>query len=677
MMSKSRYLQAIKDFDLSNVFKFEIFALIYTFGILQYFYLPYEVKFSHLLYTISLLGFFAYKSRKRSNYFYIAALVFLLGILVARSHHVQTTSIDKDYKYISVQGRIEKIENLPKSKKFLLNEIELKGYSETIPKKIVIFLKKKHDTELLVGDKVQANVSLKRYNFPIIPSKIYLNIVDYYEGIGATSFAYKPPELLDRPESKKFLQEVELFRKKLNEKIAVQFGGDISGVIAALSIGERGEISEGLNDHIRNSGLSHLLSISGMHLSIVAGIFFVSIRYCLNLIPFINNRYDLKKIAAYGAMVGSLIYLLISGMKVATIRAYVMANIGLIAILTGNFYNLMRATCITLILLLSIKPIYVLSAAFQLSFAAVISIACFLGRRKKAFLRQDQGFLKRTISYLMNNAVFSLSAILGGFWISTFHFYQFSTYSVLSNLIAVPLTSVIIMPLIILLLLSYAVSSSILFKFFAKFLAFPVQILIDVATKVSELPYSTIFIGQVSGYIIVLGIIASLIALLFQNKYCWILSIILNICCLIYVYKIVPPNIIIDNENGNILILEEGKIFYINNNYSAFKKKLLKGAYNVQEVTKLTKLNKGVIVEKDKIILKRFEKNILILLKDIDVACNEYDLILNTKSFKKVCDKNYISKKSLYKNGNYYIFFAKDKIKILNSLQFYGKRSWI
>src|SRR5204862_7546300 len=94
-----------------------------------------------------------------------------------------------------------------------------------------------------------------------------------------------------------------------------------------LITGERGGISESTNQAFRDSGLFHILSISGLHMVIMAGAVFFCIRLALAAIPAIALRYPIKKWAAAGAMIGAFGYILVSGAGFATVRSYIMISI--------------------------------------------------------------------------------------------------------------------------------------------------------------------------------------------------------------------------------------------------------------------------------------------------------------------------------------------------------------
>ena len=122
-------------------------------------------------------------------------------------------------------------------------------------------------------------------------------------------------------------------RQAIGERILAALPGEAGAIANALITGERGGISEATNQAFRDFGLFHILSISGLHMVIMAGAVFLCIRLALAAIPAIALRYPIKKWAAAGAMLGALGYLLISGAAFATVRSYIMISIMFLAVL--------------------------------------------------------------------------------------------------------------------------------------------------------------------------------------------------------------------------------------------------------------------------------------------------------------------------------------------------------
>src|SRR4029078_1960817 len=163
-------------------------------------------------------------------------------------------------------------------------------------------------------------------------------------------------------------------RQAIGRRIVAALPGETGAIANALITGERGGIPETTNQAFRASGLFHILSISGLHMVIMAGAVFSLIRLSLAAIPAIALRYPIKKWAAVGAMLGALAYLLISGAAFATVRSYIMISIMFLAVLLDRPAVALRNVALAALLILVVWPESLLNVGFQMSFAAVVAL---------------------------------------------------------------------------------------------------------------------------------------------------------------------------------------------------------------------------------------------------------------------------------------------------------------
>ncbi len=115
---------------------------------------------------------------------------------------------------------------------------------------------------------------------------------------------------------------------------------------------------------MRQSGISHILCVSGLHLSLVAMLFFISTRFLLNLSNYIAYNYDIKLIAAICSLIGSYGYLQLSGMQIAATRAFIMTAIFIYAVMIGRKAYPLRSLAIAAFIILSMNPEYIFHPSF-------------------------------------------------------------------------------------------------------------------------------------------------------------------------------------------------------------------------------------------------------------------------------------------------------------------------
>ena len=160
-------------------------------------------------------------------------------------------------------------------------------------------------------------------------------------------------------------------RQAIGARIAAALPGERGAIATALITGERGGISEATNEAFRDSGILHILSISGFHMAIMAGSVFFIVRLGLACFPSIALRYPIKKWAAAGALGVATFYLAISGLGVATERSYIMLAVMLAAVMLGRRAITVRNVAIAAFIVLLYAPESLLTASFQMSYRSL------------------------------------------------------------------------------------------------------------------------------------------------------------------------------------------------------------------------------------------------------------------------------------------------------------------
>jgi competence protein ComEC len=159
----------------------------------------------------------------------------------------------------------------------------------------------------------------------------------YFQGIGGSGFVRGAIKVVTPPAINTLLQRgdaaIQRLRDAIDERVRAVLPGDKGAIAAMLLNGRRDVISENLFNALFISGVGHVLSISGYHMAVVAGVVFFLFRALLALIPGFADRFPIKKWAAFGALAGTTFYLLLSGAEVATQRSYLMIAIVLVGVM--------------------------------------------------------------------------------------------------------------------------------------------------------------------------------------------------------------------------------------------------------------------------------------------------------------------------------------------------------
>ena len=200
--------------------------------------------------------------------------------------------------------------------------------------------------EIEPGDGVEGRVKLRASSGPIRPNSYDFGFSNYFQSIGGQGyFVGKPKKIIVEPPDslvKRVSLGISRLRVAMTVRIIKAIGGETGSIAAALITGQRGGISQTTNDALRVAGLSHILSISGLHMAMVAGMVLIIVRTLLAIFPGFASRYQSKKIAAAAALLASAFYLVLSGSDVAAQRRFVMVAVMLIAIIFDRSAITMR-----------------------------------------------------------------------------------------------------------------------------------------------------------------------------------------------------------------------------------------------------------------------------------------------------------------------------------------------
>ena len=267
----------------------------------------------------------------------------------------------------------------------------------------------------------------------------------WFKRIGAVGKALGPVEMLE-PGSAGTLDSV---RQRLARHIRDQLPGHESGIAVALVTGDQNSVTEDDADAMRASGLTHLLSVSGLHIAaVVAAAMLVSLKL-LALSERLALRFNLVLVSAGVAAAAGIGYTLLTGAQVPTVRSCVAAVLVLLGIALGRDAISIRLVAVGALVVLLFRPEALAGASFQMSFAAVTAIVAIhstaWGRR--LFQRRDEGIVRRIGRSLLAIVLTGLAVEFALIPFALFHFHRAGLYGVAGNVIAIPLTTFLIMPL--------------------------------------------------------------------------------------------------------------------------------------------------------------------------------------------------------------------------------------
>jgi competence protein ComEC len=377
----------------------------------------------------------------------LGAIIVLLGFAVAswRTHLVAAPVLERRGAHV-LEATVLLVEDRTRGQRLLLGDAVIAGLeSHATPVQLRVSTRSP-EPAFEPGDRVRVRALLMPPSPPVEPGGFDFARQAYFQRLGAVGYALSAPELLLRAEQRGWSLGVAALRQSIAERITLAVPGTAGAIGVALLTGLRGALPDQIWDEWAIAGIAHLLSISGLHLALVAGTLFFTVRIALALVPPLALRMPTKKLAALVALFGAFGYLLISGAPVPTQRAFAMTALGLVAIMADRNPFSMRLVAWAAIVVLLLQPESLLGASFQMSFGAVVALIAIYetGVAKR---RADAGGLDwRLLMYVGGIALTTLVASAATTPFSIYHFSRFPTYGIVTNLLAVPLTGIWIMP---------------------------------------------------------------------------------------------------------------------------------------------------------------------------------------------------------------------------------------
>jgi competence protein ComEC len=463
------------------------------------------VSFNSCFITSSVLLYFIFSLRKKEKLIFSLFLTILFsfasGVVIT---HLRVTNAKTSPRPISktnvfdIEAKVLEVKPTIGGSQLILDNVVILNKNDNIFGKIKVSLRGESSLDFLKNDVINLRVQLFPLNSALLPGGYNFGLYMYLNGITATGFAVSSPKVI-KSQSGYFYDKLQNIRGIIYKELIRILGTDQGNFVAAILIGETKAINKHMADNMRNSGIAHILSVSGLHLSLVAMIFFISSRFLLNCSNYLSYKINIKVAAGIISIIGSFGYLLLSGANIAATRAFIMTFFVIFAIIMERSAYPLRSVMVAGTCILLFSPEYVLHPSFQLSFSAVLCLISGyeLYLRNQKLIGRSKGIFASIKLYVFGNLY---SSFLGSIVTAPFviyHFYKFATYSLLMNLLAVPLMSFFMMPLAIISLVLMPFNAC---NYSLKLLGFFVKIITSSAEYVVNLPISTIDTGYITDF---------------------------------------------------------------------------------------------------------------------------------------------------------------------------------
>src|ERR1700749_4265955 len=265
-----------------------------------------------------------------------AAAVIGFAAVTLKSALIAHPVLERPLFGASITGFIETREERERTDRIVVKVIDMDGDRVDRPLERVR-LSVRRGAAPAVGSFVRLKARLNPPLPPFRPGAYDFARDLYFQRIGAVGFVTVAIKVEAAPAAPglrlRFLSTIDARRDAIDRRIRALVPGDAGAIASALITGKRDALSAPVNDAMFVSGLGHVLSISGYHMAVVAGVVFFAVRALLALSPTLSAEYAIKKWAAAAALVAALFYLLLSGAEVATQRSFYMTAFVLLAVM--------------------------------------------------------------------------------------------------------------------------------------------------------------------------------------------------------------------------------------------------------------------------------------------------------------------------------------------------------
>jgi competence protein ComEC len=390
------------------------------------------------------------------------AAAFAMGLCIAgagfaiaklRVETVRAPVLVKALHSVEVKGVVTLVEiKTPRGQRLTIAAPEIAGLAAEATPAFVRVRTMSAKSLAAPGDRVRLRVTtLSPPAKPPLPGGFDYARTAWFDSVGGVGYTFAAPVIEGHADGTTLVQRyrrgIEDIRQAIAVRVRAALPGETGEIALALITGERGGITAATNTAFKNSGLFHILSISGLHMVIMAGAVFYSVRLLLAAIPLLALTLPIKKIAATAGILSALGYLAISGGAFATVRSALMIVIIFGAVLIDRPALALRNVALAAFLILAAYPESLLDAGFQMSFAAVTALIAshevvsrLIGRgsRPIAPLRVVRFFGEIISSTLIASVAVAPFA--------AYNFHQSQQYAILANMIAIPICNIIVMP---------------------------------------------------------------------------------------------------------------------------------------------------------------------------------------------------------------------------------------
>ncbi|MEO0358328.1 MAG: ComEC/Rec2 family competence protein, partial [Pseudomonadota bacterium] len=409
-------------------------AVVFGMGAGLYYRLPFEPQFWSLGVGFCLAAIVAVQSLRTPALCLVAVLALGYGWAGVMAYAYLSPVLEKRI-YGDVSGRIVAVDVSASGKpRLTLDQVttpELPPFAQ--PERVRIALHGQGGVPA-IGSQIRIVAHLSPPPGPAEPGGFDFQRHAWFLALGGVGYSRKAPEIQADPTGMWLAR----LRAAIGTWIRDNTSDDVSGIATAITTGDRRFLKDADVEALRRSNLAHLLAISGLHMGLLVGLVFGTLR-----LGFLAVRgIDAKRWAAAGALAAATGYLFLSGASIATERAVVMAAVMLIAVLSRNRALSLRAISLAALVVLILRPQAIFSPGFHMSFAATLALIVVFQYGTQQLWFKGAGWRRALLGTVLSSLVAGLATAP----FAAAHFNQVPHYGLAANIVSVPMMGLVVMP---------------------------------------------------------------------------------------------------------------------------------------------------------------------------------------------------------------------------------------
>ncbi len=622
----------------------------------------------------------------------LAALALLAaGVAVAdwRTERVRAPVLAAPVGPTDVSGRVLWVGAGDGPQRYLLDHVRIEGVApERTPERVRISVRSGTPGVVAApGEWLAARASLRPPPAPAEPGAWDFARQAWFQRIGAVGFSYGAPEAAPTlaGEGGGLLSLLSRVRHWVAARILAHASPSAGPFAAALLTGDRSAIDRSALAAMRDSGLAHLLAISGLHVGLVAGFIFFAARGLLALAEPLALRRPIKKWAAAAALLGAAAYLLLSGMSVPTQRAFVMVGVVLVAIMLDRASLSMRLIAWAALLVLALAPESMLGPSFQMSFAAATALIATYeaARRPLARLAARGGLALRPLVYGAGVALTSLVAGIATGPFAVYHFNRFADYGLLANLGAVPITGFWIMPwgLVALVLMPFGLEGLALAP-----MGWGIDAVVWIASQVAAQPGAVSLVPAMPPEALIVIAVGGLWLCLWRSRWRFLGVLVIG-CGLLLAGLERRPDVLVDGDARIVAVRgEDGRLWLSTRARGRFVSDMWLRRDGQAETPTWPRAGAGddaAGLRCDTLgCIQRRDGSTVAFVRDpraLEEDCARADLVVSTVPAWDLCagPGTVVDRFDLWRNGGHAIWLEPDGARVESVAERRGKRPWV